>query len=90
MDNQITYEDIRPPYCYYVFDDEISDDLKITMLRIMRRVNEGKVLSISIIAEELGINPFTTKSYLDQLEEHGLDLKEIDCRGNSTIRIRRI
>jgi biotin operon repressor len=75
MVNDITYEDIRPPYCYFIFDDEISDDLKITMLRIMRRVNEDKAVSIPIIAEELRTDPFSIKRHLDQLEEHGLDFR---------------
>ena len=90
MDNEITYEDIRPPYCYYVCDDEIPDDLKITMLRIMRRVNEDKAVSITVIAEDLGTDPFTIKSHLDQLEERGLDIKDDPEKARARISIRRL
>jgi len=90
MDNEITYEDIRPPYCYYVFDDEISDEAKITMLRIMRHVNQKKPVSIRIIAEDLDKDPFTIKGHLDQLRDYGLDFRIDPEEIGSRLYIRRL
>jgi hypothetical protein len=64
MRKEIVYEDIRPPYCYHAFDDELSDEAKIVMLRIMRRINENQSVNISFLAEELGEDPFTVRSCL--------------------------
>jgi ankyrin repeat protein len=83
------YEDIRPPYCYHVFDDELSDEAKIVMLRIMRRINENQSVNISFLAEELGEDPFTVRSCLVELAEQGLDLCKKDRYGDTAYHIER-
>ena len=90
MSEQILYEDIKPPYCYHVFDDELSDEAKVAVLRIMQCINEDKSVSISSLAEEMGTDPFTTRKCIDKLAEQGMDLWKRDRYGNTTFHIERL
>lgn len=82
------HEGVRPPFCYHIFDDELSDDAKITMISIQELVDEKEPLNIPVVAKRSGKNPFTVKRHMDELEEAGLAIRDVSEEGISRYRLR--
>ena len=76
MSEEKINEDIGPPYCYHIFEDDLSDEAKVTMIRIQELAEEDEPISIPVVAYRRNVDPFTIKTHIDELEESGLVIRE--------------